>query len=788
MQNENPLNYLFVDEESINYREALEKYVYRWKWFVLCAIIAVISAYVYLRYTPNEYKVSTTILVADEKNGSLSSELSAFEDLGLLGGSTISIDNEIGLLKSKSLMERAVKEVGLNVGYYGEGRVRTTELFQQKSPIKINFFAKDSVFYNLDTTFYVQLKSATNFILKGSDGNQISEHIFGENIATSMGNLVITPTKINTLSNIKEVLVVISPLKRVVDNYANKIEIELLYKKSSLIALSLKDEIKIKAQVLLNTLVRQYNNDAVEDKSLMSNNTNDFINQRLIIIENDLSKVDKGVEEFKTTNKLTNITSEASLVLQTNAALEQKILELNTQLKLSAYVADYMASNSEGLIPANLGLADVSISASSLQYNTLIIERNRLLKSTRKQNPIIINLESQITELRASIAQSLLNLNSSLNIALNDAVQQENRLNSKITSVPKQEREFRDIQRQQQIIETLYLYLLQKREENAISLAATLPNAKIIDAADGSDIPVSPKRKIVYLAALMLGFVVPFLFFYIVFLLDNKVQTSKDIEAVVKAPILGEIPKCENGDKVVVNNEEKGAVAEAFRMLRTNIAFMLSNVKNENKTIFITSTVGAEGKTFVAVNLAAVLALSNKKVLLIGADIRKPKIKEYLNAPFDNKGLTHFLMDTSLKVKDVIVRNEDAKFDILHSGIIAPNPSELLMNGRFDEVLAYGKEFYDFVIVDTAPIKVVTDTLLLSYTADLFVYVIRANYLDKRLLEIPAKLYSDKRLKNMAVLLNDVNIEKGFGYGYGYGYGYGEDIPKKPWWKRIINK
>jgi capsular exopolysaccharide synthesis family protein len=321
---------------------------------------------------------------------------------------------------------------------------------------------------------------------------------------------------------------------------------------------------------------------------------------------------------------------------------------------------------------------------------------------------------------------------------------------------------------------------LEKREENAITLAVTLPNAKVIDSAYGSDIPVAPKRKIIYLAALLLGVVVPFGVLYILFLLDNKVHSRKDVEGVVKAPYLGDIPKSVSDKKIVVSDNERDSVAESFRLLRTNINFMLSKTKDHGKLIFVTSTIAGEGKTFISINLAAALALSNKKVLLLGADIRNPKIHEYLNIASE-RGLTHFLMDNAINFKEIINSVKEG-FDVVQSGVIPPNPSELLMNGRFEEVLAYGKEHYDYVIVDTAPVNLVTDTLLLGQEADLFIYTIRANFLDKRLLELPKLFYNEKRLPNMAILVNDTNYERGYGYGYGYGYGGVET--KKAWWKR----
>jgi len=782
MQENNQLQQINFNDESINLRQELEKYAYYWKWFVVAVIISVTTAFMFLRYATNQYEVATTILINDEETGGLASELSAFQDLGLMGGSnTSSIENEIELLKSRTLIERVVKELGVNVTYYNLGRVKTTETFQSGIPLKFNFFTKDSVFYKKDTTFSIRFVNDTQFTLVNSVEKEVGTYSLGETIASGFGEFMVTPLLGNTkIKEGYELLIKIKSLNKTIDAFQNSIQIQPVNKNASVLKLSLKSNVKEKAQAILDNLVMQYNKDAVEDKSLVAKNTNKFINQRLEIISKDLSNVDKGVEIFKTKNKLTDITSEASLILDSSGEVEKKIVELNTQLRLVDYVKNYMVENATNLIPANLGLPDAAISESTLKYNELILERNRILKSSSNLNPVIINLNAQIESVRNSITQSLVNLKSSLTISLNDVKKQESRLNSKITAVPRQEREYRDIQRQQQIIEALYLYLLEKREENAITLAVTQPNAKIIDKAYGGNIPVAPKRKIIYLASLLLGLIIPFGVIYVKFLLDNKVHTRKDIEPLVKAPVLGDIPTSKQEDKIVISDQDRSSVAEAFRLLRTNINFMFAKVQGSSKSIFLTSTLSGEGKTFIAINLASVLAVSKKKVLLIGADIRNPKILEYIKSSSD-KGLTHYLMDENLKVSDVIEPALNYGFDMVHSGIIPPNPSELLMNTRFNELISYGKEHYDFVIVDTSPVNLVTDTLLIADYADLFIYVIRANFLDKRLLEVPKLMYDEKRLPNMAVLINDTNTDKG--YGYGYGYGYGEQVVKKKWWQ-----
>lgn len=774
-----------IKDDNINLREEYEKYFYFYKWFILGIFIALMTAFIFIRYSHNQYIVTASILIDDKDNGGgLNSELSTFKDLGLLGDNKTSLDTEIDVLKSRTLIQRVVTELGINVIFYTQGKIGRSELYKNEIPFNINFLVNDSILHELDTVFSIIAKSENNFILENDDGDFVTESVFGEKVITKFGDLIITPVSINHEKTDEQIYVKISPVKKIANYYREQIKIEPGNKKSSVLVLTLKDPIKQKAQNILNNLVSQYNRDAVDDKNLIAKNTDDFINKRIEDISSELTIVDIGVEEYKKENKLTDMEFEASLVLESNSELEKRIIDLISEIKLIDYVSIYMKNNQGELIPSNIGLKDEMTSQNTLNYNKLLLERNRILASSSSKNPTVINLERQIATIRESIHQSLINLKSQLKFALKDAKLQEDRLNLKRSLAPKQEREFQDIKRKQQIIETLYLYLLQKREENAITLAVTAPNAKIIDSADGSEIPVSPRRVLIYLGAVILGLTLTFIIISIKFSLDNKIHTLDDVKNVLKTPVLGDIPKTKSEKKIIISKQDRSNVAESFRLLRTNVDFMLPNLKKKSKTIFITSTVGGEGKTFIAINLASALGLTNKKVLLIGADIRKPKIAKYLNV-VSGKGLTHFLSNSDISISDIIARFKETNFDILQSGIIPPNPSELLMNGRFDEVLAYGRENYDYVIVDTSPVNIVTDTLLLSHHADLFIYVIRANYLDKRLLKIPQMMYENNRLPNMAVLINDTDYEKkAYGYGYGYGYGYSEKESKKKWWKR----
>jgi tyrosine-protein kinase Etk/Wzc len=504
----------------------------------------------------------------------------------------------------------------------------------------------------------------------------------------------------------------------------------------------------------------------------------------LLLIAQELDGVEKDVEQFKTSNKLTDIETEAKLFIEGSSEYNKKSVEMDIQLNMVISMLEFIKkSNNSDLMPANI-ISSVYASGFLDSYNKLVLERNRILKSATAENPTVIKLEQQIASLKVNIAESLRRMQANLIIQKRDLKNQEGLLDSKIEEIPVQERQFRVIARQQKVKEELYLYLLQKREETAISLAATAPNARVIDAAKASNIPVSPKKVIIYLAAMLLGLLIPFGIIYIIDLLDTKVKNRFDISSRFDIPFLGDIPNAPNPNKVILSTDRSGT-AEAIRIIRTNLDFMLNHVpEGTAKTIFVTSTIAGEGKTFLSVNLTATFSLSGKKVLLIGMDIRNPKLNEYLELP-NVPGLTNYLSLPKAQINDFIVKSD--KFDafyFLPPGKVPPNPTELLMNKKVDELFVQLKKEYDYIIVDTAPVSLVSDTLMLVKYADTFVYVVRANYLDKRMLHIPKNLYHENKLPNMALLINDTQTKKG--YGYGYGYGYGVKQVKIPWYKKIF--
>lgn len=763
---------------KFNLREFLEKYLYHWKWFLLSLLIAMMGALLFLRYATPKFKVEAIVLINDKENESVTSEVSTFKDLGIVGNNNSIFGTEMGILRSRSLAEKVVSRLGLNKTYYRKGRIHNIGLYGTSLPFKLNFFGKDSLLHKQDTLISIIPTSQTTFDLLDAQDKVVGNHLFGANVESDITNFTVTPTATAKIEVGLKINLSITPISIVANQYSSQLRIEQIDRDASLIMISIEDAIKERAEDIVKLLIEEYNREGISSKTLIAENTETFINERIDRIFEELTLLDSNTEDFKTSNALTDIDSESRLIVNSNSDLEQAALDLNTQLKLVGYMADFINNKDNELIPSNLGLSNMSLNQSTILYNEILMERNRLLKGANSQNPIIVNLDSQLLNLKTSISQSLSNLKSSLSISLNDLRRQGYKLNSKITAIPKQERELKDIERQQQIVETLYLYLLEKREENAITLAVKAPNAKIIDPAYGSNNPVSPKRILVYLVAITLGFLIPFFVLNLYFLLDNKVKSIEDIESVISAPILGDIPDSKNINAFFESNDGS-PLNEALRVFRTQIDFFLSKNKNVSKNIFVSSTIEGEGKTSMSIHLAKILALSSKNVLLIEGDIRKPSIAKILKAK-NEKGLTNYLTDTALK-PETLIESLSLNFDFLQSGAVPPNPSELMMNGRIDDLFNYANKNYDYVIVDTTPVGIITDGILLSQKrTDLFIYIVRSNYLDKRMLKIPKKLYETNQLENMALVLNSSNPKSTYGYGQIYG------LTKRPWWKKLL--
>ena len=757
-------------------RETLSLYLSKWKFILLFAVIALALGYLKLRYSTYEYQANATIKIKDDKTQNKLPEISSLQNYGLFKSDANNVLDEIEIIKSRALIEKVVRDLKFNVKYYVEGRVQDHEVYS-KSPLSLTFNAPDSLLSKADTTFNVKINSPEDFYFVGLDdngnkGDNEKLEKFGAPIEVKFGELTVTPnigkyaTKIGT--NIK---VKIIPVKKVTADYKGKLLVETK-ENSSVIKLSINDEVRDKAEIFLNSLIKAYNQDVINDKQLVVQTTSDFINKRLEIVSQELGDVDLTAENVQRTNKIADISTQANIALQSENQNEAQIIAAENQIQLIDYMSEYLNDNNEpsNAIPANVGIADNTVDQITRRHNDLVLERNRILKNSSEINPIVVNLTNQINSLKQNLQQSLNNIKDSNQITLSNLNEEGSRIRSQIFSTPRKEREFRDVKRQQDIKEALYLYLLQKREESAISYGVSSPNAKIVDPAYASGIPVKPKKILIMLAALVFGIAIPIGLIYLFNLLDFKIHSVEDVKKVVDVPHIGDIPKAKSKNDGIIKSVDYSAKAEAFRMVRTNLDFFLHDVKNRGKVIFVTSTTSKEGKSHTSINLAASLSYSNNKVLIIESDIRVPSSSKYLDVRNDI-GLTNFITDTALNPKDVI-QQADSKNEnlfILPSGTIPPNPSELLLSDRVETLFDAVKKDFDYIVVDTAAVGLVTDTLLLTKFSDLFIYVVRAGYLDKRKLHVLETMVADKKLPNLTVLVNNLAHKKGYGYGYGYG-------------------
>lgn len=776
------------DENStIDLKAELLKYLIYWKWFIISIIISISIAFFYLKITPKIYDVNTTILIKEDNKSDLSNQLSAFTEYAF-GGSKNNIENEIEIIKSRSLSEKVIDSLNLQYSYSFKDGLKTIQLYKD-TPITLEFFPS-SENNNINIQFDFFPINEKSFKL------QINEEIKGtfkinELINFDLGTIIIKNNPKSNINNdykIEQLTIKYAPTSVVSNNIRNKVTVNPTSKTSSVVTIALKSSLPQEAVAYLNKLVELYNLQGIQDKRYIAKHTSDFITDRLAIISKELGDVENDVEDYKNINNLTDIQTEVNLFLNNLSNYERSVVENETEIKITNDLIGYLKRfKTDELVPNIILNQNTAINSSIDELNKLVLERQRQLINSTENHPRIIELDGVINNTKNNIISSLRNNLNSLNIIKKDLTRQENIMQSKLAEVPKQEREFRIIDRQQKIKEALYLFLLQKREETNITLAATESTAKVIDDAIMPTTPVAPKSSIVLLGAFIIGCLIPFVIIYLRYLLDTKVKNRLDIEGKISVPFLGDIPKSNSPDQIIELNSRSSA-AEAIRIVRTNIDFMLSDIpKNESKVIFITSNFPAEGKTFISANIATTFAISEKKTLLIGMDIRNPRLDAYFSIP--NIGLTTYLSNKENDITKYIVKSTTKdNLDILPAGIIPPNPAELLMSSKIEDLFAQLRTMYDYIIVDTAPVSLVTDTLLIAKYADTFIYVVRAEKFDKKFLAIPENLYKEKKLPRMSILLNDTDSSKGYGYNYGYTYGYGANREKvsKSFIKRLF--
>lgn len=770
-------------EQGVNLADVFLYLASKWKWFLLSvAVLGGLSWYHWAK-SPLVYYRSATVIIKDPSSKTSTAGLDRFDNFI----NKVNVANEILQFRSKRLMREVVTRLHADVSYTVQDGLRRTELYTS-SPVAVRFpDAVPGQSLGLTVTAkdkgHVQLNGFQGFG-PSAEGRSLTVRL-GDTVSVSPGlRVVVTATNdYGTGWQGRPVEVRKSPLDAVADRYRNSIGIQQEEEESSILTLSVKDNSAARAEDVLNMLITVYNEEAIKDKNQVAVNTADFINERLIIISRELGGVETELEDFKRTNLVVDLGATTGYTMGDAQKYGTEALELETQLRLAGYIKDYLTDPSKetGLIPSNTGISDMNIENQITLYNTAKLKRDRLLGESSENNPVVLELNNSLRSMKQSIIRAVDNLIVSLDVKRQDATARERRAQGRVLSIPRKEREMLSIERQQKIKESLYLYLLNKREENALSQAMADNNARVIDSADGPAGPVAPNRNRMLALGVFSGLALPGVVFLCILFMDTRVRSRKEIEGALTVPFLGTIPydrKRKGADLTEGEADGGSAVSEAFRVLRTNMSFMSRKGAPQQVVTFTSFNEGA-GKTFVARNLALSLTYAKKRVVLLDLDIRKGTLSRHFGA--GHVGVTNYLADPSLTVDDVIQHLE--AFDIVPAGAVAPNPAELLMDERLDALVSELRSRYDYVIADNVPVGLIADASIANRIADLTLFVVRAGRLDRRQLPDIERLYTEHKLRNMAVVLNGVDHHgHGYGYGYGYGrygYGYGYGYGKK---------
>ncbi len=790
------------EEQEINLYALFFKYMVYWPWFVASVLVCCIGMYVFLHYQTPVYNITSSVLIKeDNKKGGAATAmgLAAIQDLGMLS-MTSKFDNEVEILKSRTLIKKVVSDMGLYINLSEENAWSFNPPLYKNSPVEVFITPEEAD--RLVAPVKLRMCYVRDGKLTVKAEYKIKKEGDEETIEQSFEKLpAILPTPVGVFSftthdsipvleddEMRLVAEIYTPTATA-EAYGKKLSITPSSKMTTIAKISLKNSSKQRGEDFVNRLVAFYNQDANDEKNEVAQKTAQFIEERIGIINSELGTTESQLADFKQRSGLTNLTSDAQMALQENSRYEQQRMENATQIRLVQFLSNYINDpvNIDEVIPANVGLQDQNLTSVIDQYNTMIIERKRLLRTSSESNPAVVNMNTGIEAMRRNVKTTVNSVLKGLQIAKVDIDRQASKFESRISDAPKQEKEFMTISRQQEIKATLYIMLLQKREENAITLAATANNGRIIEDPQADERPVAPKKLLFMLAALILGFAIPVCSVYLHDLLKYKIENRDDVELLTSVPILAELPLVKKvGEGAIVVRENKNDIMEeTFRGLRTNLLFMLGK---DERVILFSSTQPSEGKSFVAGNTAVSLAFLGKRVIVVGMDIRKPGLNRVFNLSRKLEGITNYLSDPDNVDLFSMIQKSDISdnLDILPGGQIPPNPTELVARDILDKAIALLKDRYDYIILDTAPIGMVTDTVIIGRVADMCVYVCRADVTLKAGFNYINILQRERKFPKLATVINGIDMNKrknnyGYGkkYGYGYGYGYGFEANNK---------
>ena len=758
------------EKDQIDVRAWIIRILKNWYWFVLsCAIVGALGIFKYYTTTP-KFRVDASIMLRDKQEN-----LPNMDAMSLFGiNNSKVVEDEVELLTSRDIMMQVINDLGLRTEYRKydkmkwEGQYPNPDLTVVYPPVFMDTIKKGTI---------IQLK-----VLKKGYSVKVrygfwerSRHKVDDITApfeTCIGPLSFDINNPVEIEKGDKYIMSTMPRLSLINAYKINIEAEPLNKESNIICIATSSDMPVRARDFIQKQIELYNMDAVIDKNIMASNTAAFIEERLKLIEAELSVAEDDVEHYKEKNNIVSLSEETEFLVKESIEYRRRLAEQETQLQLVQFVEEFVKDDTKkgSLIPSNLGISNDALVGLIGQYNGLLMRRMRVQRTATGENPIVAQMDSQLELLRGNIEASIDNVRSTLLISQKSLTDRYEVAENQRQYVPSQEREYREIVRQKQLKEQLYLYLYKKREENALTLASTVTPAKIVAAPQMNPIPVSPRLLFYAMACLFFGIGIPFGIMFLYDVMNNRISSdSKEFERKLKIPLGGVLVKNHREEHVAVRENENSVSSELFRTLRTNLHFM-QPVDSDCPVMLVTSSINGEGKSYVATNLAISMALLGKKVALVGLDIRKPMLATYLNLPTQGC-LTSYLSDDSYSLEDTIVPSSIANLDILPAGIIPPNPSELLQNDRLDTLFVELRKRYDCVVVDSAPVALVSDTFLLNRIADMTIYVTRANYTTFDLIDFLNQTHEQQRLQKMVAVLNGVDAKE-IGYGYGYGYGY----------------
>ncbi|MCZ2085136.1 MAG: polysaccharide biosynthesis tyrosine autokinase [Flavobacteriales bacterium] len=782
------MNTEIISNDS-TFRENIKPYLKRWKLFVISIFLAVVLAVLYVKFSTPVYKIKSTVLIKDaRKMSSASGDFNPLQGLaGFNGMGTNSIENEIEILKSKKITQEVVNNLRLQTKVFSKGTYYDQHLYGDTSPFLVQVINEKGFTEDLPKSpFDISIKGDAVEI-SSKELKQPIKTTFNKTISFPFANLMIVKNPefdSKKAGKLGDLYFKYDNTENVVNNLQEGIKVDLLTKNSSILGFEMNDANRDRAKDVLNELVQVYNIDAVKDINVESNKTKEFIDDRISIISKELGDVETDKERFKVQNDIVDIPTQARMSLQMSVDSRAKFLDVETQSQLNGILLNYL--NKQGnsqVLPANVGLNNIAASKTIEIYNNLVLERNRLLESATTENPLVVELTNKISDVKSALRNNLEKNAITIDLAKKQYSAEFGDYSSKMEKFPTMEKLFRNLERTQQIKENLYLLLLQKREESAISMAMTSDKARIVDYAFADKKKESPKGMLSLLGALILGISLPIAYIYIRQLLDNKISTKSDIEKLSNTPIIAEIPQLGRGENELVSTNDLSQMAEAFRILVTNLKFMIPK-SAKGKTVFVTSSVKGEGKTFISMNLALSLATPKIKVVVVGSDIRNPQLQRYDETKKSAKGLTEYLVGEIEDIKDIIFMSNSSPYcDIIYSGSIPPAPTDLLQNGQYKTLIDSLREHYDYIILDTPPLMLVTDSLIIADNADATIYVTRSEVSEKDYLKFANNLIASGKLVKPSFVINDVH-RSNFGYGNKYGYGYHAD--EKTLWQKLF--